>query len=58
MLLIFKPILLAFVRTKAFKRLILDLLRALAKRTDNTLDDQAVDFIEDRLWSGQSSKLQ
>ena len=58
MLVIFKPILLAFVRTQAFKRLILDLLKALAKQTDNTLDDQAVEFIEDRLWPNKSTKLQ
>tara|TARA_R100000353_G_C6343559_1_gene151116 strand:+ start:304 stop:480 length:177 start_codon:yes stop_codon:yes gene_type:complete len=58
MLVIFKPILLAFVQTQAFKRLIVDLLKALVKQTDNTLDDQAVEFIEDRLWPNKSTKLQ
>jgi hypothetical protein len=57
MLSIFKPILLVFVKTRAFKRLILDLLKALAKQTNNNLDDQAVQFIEDRLFNGSIQNL-
>ena len=45
---IFKPILLVFIKSKAMKRLIIDLLKAIAKETDNTLDDQAVRFINTR----------
>ena len=41
---IFKPILMVFIKSKAMKRLILDLLKALVKQTDNTLDDQAVSY--------------
>ena len=43
---ILKPILLIFIKSKAMKRLIVDLLKAIAKQTDNSIDDQAVDFIE------------
>ena len=47
---IFKPILLVFIKSKAMKRLIIDLLKAIAKQTDNTIDDQAVAFIESRMF--------
>tara|TARA_R100001480_G_scaffold1151_1_gene3540 strand:- start:32 stop:208 length:177 start_codon:yes stop_codon:yes gene_type:complete len=55
---IFKPILLVFIKSKAMKRLILDLLKAIAKQTDNTLDDQAVSFIESRMYPGSTTSLQ
>ncbi len=58
MLKIFKPILLVFIKSKAMKRLILDLLRAIAKQTDNTIDDQAVDFIEARMYPNSTTGLQ
>ena len=54
---IFKPILLVFIKSKAMKRLVLDLLKALAKQTDNTIDDQAVSFIEARLYPGSTTNL-
>ena len=57
MLKIFKPILLVFIKSKAMKRLILDLLKALAKQTDNPIDDQAVSFIEARLYPGSTTNL-
>ena len=47
---ILKPILLTFCKTNAVKKLILDLLKALVKSTDNTVDDQIVDYIEANLW--------
>ena len=47
---ILKPILLVFIKSKAMKRLIVDLLKAIAKQTDNTIDDQAVAFIESRMF--------
>ena len=47
---ILKPILLVFIKSKAMKRLIVDLLKAIAKQTDNSIDDQAVAFIESRLF--------
>ena len=55
---IFKPILLVFIKSKAMKRLILDLLKAIAKQTDNTIDDQAVEFIDARMFPGSTTNLQ
>ena len=55
---IFKPILMVFIQSKAMKRLIMDLLKAIAKQTDNTIDDQAVAFIEARLYPGSTTNLQ
>ena len=55
---ILKPILLVFIKSKAMKRLIIDLLKALAKQTDNTIDDQAVAFIEAGLYPGSTTNLQ
>lgn len=50
MIRILKPILLTFCKTNAVKKLILDLLKALAKTTDNTVDDKIVALIETKLW--------
>ena len=40
------------------KRLIMDLLKAIAKQTDNTIDDQVVSFVEARLYPGSTTALQ
>ena len=55
---IFKPILIVFIKSKAMKRLIVDLLKAIAKQTDNSIDDQAVSFIEARMFPGSTTNLQ
>ena len=55
---ILKPILLIFIKSKAMKRLIVDLLKAIAKQTDNTIDAQAVEFIEARMFPGSTTNLQ
>ncbi len=55
---ILKPILLVFIKSKAMKRLIIDLLKAIAKQTDNTIDDQVVSFIEARMYPGSTTNLQ
>ena len=55
---VLKPILLIFIKSKAMKRLIVDLLRAIAKQTDNSIDDQAVSFIESRMFPGSTTNLQ
>ena len=47
---ILKPILLVFIKSKAMKRLIVDLLKAIAKQTTNTLDDKAVEILEKQLF--------
>ena len=55
---ILKPILLIFIKSKAMKRLVIDLSKALAKQTDNTIDDQAVEVIEARMFRGSPTGLQ
>ena len=55
---ILKPILMIFIKSKGMKRLVLDLLKALVKQTDNTIDDQAVAFIEARMFPGSTTNLQ
>jgi len=55
---ILKPILMIFIKSKGMKRLVLDLLKALVKQTDNTIDDQAVAFIESRMFPGSTTGLQ
>jgi hypothetical protein len=47
---ILKPILLTFLTTTAVKRLIIDLLKTIAKQTTNTLDDRAVELLEKQLF--------
>ena len=49
MITILRPLLFSFVQSTAVKKLIVDMLEALAKRTDNTLDDQAVALIRSKL---------
>jgi len=54
----FLPLLYAFLRSEAGKKLLLDLLKAAAKQTTNKLDDQAVDFLESRLFPESNTNLQ
>lgn len=44
-----RPILLQFIASRAVKTLIIDLLEALVKRTDNPLDDQIVSQVRQAL---------
>ena len=57
MVLLIKPILLAFIKSASMKKLILDLLEALVKQTDNTIDDQAVEFIKARLFPKSTTTI-
>tara|TARA_Y100000361_G_scaffold148132_1_gene160559 strand:+ start:2411 stop:2566 length:156 start_codon:yes stop_codon:yes gene_type:complete len=50
MLLLIRPLLLRFAQSEQVKRLIVDLLKKLAASTDNTVDDEAVAFIERGLF--------
>ena len=54
----FLPILYAFLRSEAGKKLLLNLLKAAAKQTTNTLDDEAVNFLQSRLYPKSNTKLQ
>ena len=49
MIKILRPILFAFLTSKAVKQLVIDLLSAYAKETDNTIDDTAVQLIRSNL---------
>tara|TARA_A100001037_G_scaffold293266_1_gene309661 strand:+ start:308 stop:463 length:156 start_codon:yes stop_codon:yes gene_type:complete len=51
MLLIVKPILLAFIKSDSVKQLIVDVLQEYVKRTDNKLDDQALAIVKTKLFS-------
>ena len=52
MIALIRPLLFSFLESEKVKRLIVDLLRKLAEQSDNTVDDQAVDFIERGLFGG------
>jgi len=54
----FRPLLYAFLRSETGKKLLLDLLRSAAKQTTNTLDDEAVNFLQSRLYPSSTTKLQ
>jgi len=49
MITLVKPILFAFIKTKAVKELIVKLLEAYAKSTDNTVDDKLVQLVKKNL---------
>ena len=49
MIKLIRPILFSFVNSKAVKKLIIDLLEVLAKKSDNSLDDVAVAALRDAL---------
>ena len=51
MLLIIKPILFAFLKSESTNKLVIDLLEAYVKRTDNKLDDQALNIVKTKLLS-------
>lgn len=50
MITLIRPILFGFIKSEKVKRLIVELLERLAKETDNTIDDQAVQFIYNGLF--------
>ena len=50
MIALIRPVLMSFLGSDKVKRLIVDMLRKLAEQSDNTVDDQAVDFIERGLF--------
>ena len=51
MILVNKPILFAFLKSDSVKKLVVDLLEAYVKRTDNKLDDQALAIVKTKLFS-------
>ena len=51
MILVIKPILFAFLKSDSVKKLVVELLEAYVKRTDNKLDDQALSIVKTKLFS-------
>ena len=51
MIVLIKPILFAFIKSDAVKKLVIDLLTAYVARTDNKLDDQALEIVKTKLLS-------
>ena len=50
MLFLIRPILFSFLKSKAVKVLVVDLLQAYAKSTDNTIDDQVCEYVSRNLF--------
>ena len=50
MLFLIKPILLKFLTSNAVRQLVVDLLDAYAKSTDNTIDDAAVALVKSNIF--------
>ena len=46
-----------FLTTTAVKRLVVDLLKSISKQTTNTLDDKAVEILEQQLFPTTSKLL-
>ena len=47
MIAVLKPIIFAFLQSNSVKNLVVELLEAYAKTTDNTIDDAAVKMVKD-----------
>ena len=50
MISVIKPILISFLMSKQVRQLVVDLLAAYAKRSDNKVDDYAVELIRKELF--------
>jgi hypothetical protein len=50
MIFLIKPILFKFMQSDSVKNLIVDLMRAYVKTTENTVDDSVADFVERNLF--------
>lgn len=56
MLLLIRPILFAFLKSDAVKNLVLELLEAYSKSTDNTIDDQICEYVRRNLFHQRVEK--
>ena len=55
MITLIRPIIFAFLASNAVKQLVVDLLSAYAERTDNKVDDYAVNLIKQELFDESTS---
>ena len=51
MLFLIKTILLKFLTSNSVRQLVIDLLEAYAKSTDNTIDDAAVELVKNNIFA-------
>ena len=57
MITVIKPIIFAFLKTNAVKELVVKLLEAYAKNTDNTVDDKLVELVKKNLLPKSNGKI-
>jgi hypothetical protein len=55
MITLIRPIIFTFIASNTVKQLVIDLLSAYAKRTDNKVDDYAVNLIKQELFNEPTS---
>ena len=53
MIAVIKPIVFAFLQSDSVKKLVVELLEAYAKTTDNKIDDAAVKMVSDALFPAE-----
>tara|TARA_X000000368_G_C23001426_1_gene699121 strand:- start:731 stop:928 length:198 start_codon:yes stop_codon:yes gene_type:complete len=53
MLKLIEPIIFAFLRGSALKKLLLDIAKVMVKKSDNTIDDKLVNALEKALFPGR-----
>ena len=51
MTLLIQHILIDFLKSDSVKQIVVDLLEAYVKRTDNKLDDKALEIVKEKLFS-------
>ena len=51
MITLIRPIIFAFLTSDAVKQLVVDLLAAYAERTDNKVDDHAVNLVKQEMFN-------
>jgi len=56
MLLLIKPILFRFLQSEGVKKMLIEMLEAYAKTTDNTIDDRVVDYVRQNLFPAAKAK--
>ena len=54
MILLLKPIIFAFLKSTAVRQLVVDLLEAYAKSTDNAIDDAAVELVKKNIFPSEA----
>ena len=52
--LLIQPILFSFLSSTSVKKLVVDLLEAYSRSTDNTIDDDAVALVRKNLFPGEN----